>query len=550
MISVKNLTHSYVTSEEEIRSLNGINLQINAGEYVAIMGPNGSGKSTLAKIISGIVGGFSGDFSFDGVTVDSDSYPEQLSERVGMVFQNPDNQMVGMTVESELAFALENRALPPSLIRKRVDEVIEVFELERLLNRPPHTLSGGERQKLVIASVIIMEPEYLILDEPTSLLDPVARSRIMELIEYIYRGKGKFTDSESSTRTRPTIIHITQFAEEAQKGDRLIIFKEGKVCYDSTPDEVFAKALKDNAYFVSVPKLFKAQKLEISSVLDNSQHTGDDLREADESRIYEFSGIAYSYRLPWGETVSALKSVTGSIQKGSVIGAVGSTGSGKSTLAYLMAFLMYPDKGTVAFAGQTIRKSAPIELKRNIGMSFQFPEKQFFCDTVFDEIAFGLKLREESKKNIEHLVTDSLNMVGLTPELFTGRDPFSLSGGEKRRVGIAITLALEPDVLILDEPTSGLDGAGIDYLIQLIEKLRSESKTVFIISHNMEFLLTVCDRIMVFSNGEIAEDVSVPSILNGDCDLRRFNVTLSPYIEYTIEFGKSNGIRLKSLPYI
>ncbi len=550
MISIKNLTHSYMTSGEEIKSLNGINLRINAGEYVAIMGPNGSGKSTLAKIISGIAGGFTGDFSFDDVTVHPDSYPEQLSERVGMVFQNPDNQMVGMTVESELAFALENRAIPQSLIRKRVDKVIGVFELEHLLNRPPHTLSGGERQRLLIASVLIMEPECLILDEPTSLLDPGARSRIMGLVEDIYRGKRKFSGSESGTHARPTIIHITQFAEEAQLAERLIIINEGKICYDNTPEEVFATALADDADFVSVPKLIKAKKLEIREVVEPKRNRGDEHHETDKQKIYEFSRIAYSYRLPWGEVIAALKNINGSIQRRNIIGAVGSTGSGKSTLAYLMAFLMYPDEGTITFAGKIIRKNPPVELKRNIGISFQFPEKQFFCDTVSDEIAFGLKLRGESKKNIERSVADSLNMVGLNPDRFAKRDPFSLSGGEKRRVGIAITLALKPGVIILDEPTSGLDGAGMDYLIQLIEKIKSESKTVFIISHNLEFLLAACDRIMIFSDGEIVEDAPVPLILNGDCDLKRFNVMLSPYIEYIIRLGKSDGMVLKSLPYI
>ena len=550
MINCKNLSYSYSAGGEPVRALNGVDIEIGASEYIAIMGPNGSGKSTLGKILSGILSPFEGSYLFCSMDVSEPAGAELVRHNTGMVFQNPDNQAVGMTVESEIAFPMENIGMPPKEIRRRVDEVIDIFGLKNLIDRPPLTLSGGERQKVIIASVLAGKPGCLILDEPTSLLDRGGSELILELLENIFYCRSKFSDFGGKTDKAATILHITQFPDEALSAERLIILDDGRIVYDGKPEEVFKKMFAEDNPVIPLPKLMKA-KLLIQSRRETGKPVSKSIKDtAPEIRgtAYRLTGVEYSYKMPWGDPISALNDISCEIMAGSINGLMGATGSGKSSLARIMAFLSSPDKGAVEFKGQSIEFPPPVEIKRRAGLSFQFPERQFFCEDVFREVAFGLKLRNETKDDIEKAVKESLRMVGLDYNKFSRRDPFTLSGGEKRRVGIAVTLALKPEVVILDEPTSALDGEGLGYLRELLTELKKNGITVIVISHNVEFMLSVCDRLLFLKGGRIAGESSTADILSGNFQPAEYGISLTPYVEYVMEKSISSGYTFHSLP--
>ncbi|MCP4632549.1 MAG: ATP-binding cassette domain-containing protein [candidate division Zixibacteria bacterium] len=549
MIILSDFCYSYNNDLAAKPALNNISLKISAGEYISIMGPNGSGKSTLGKIISGIIPSQGEAFNFKNINAASEEGNRLVRNSTGMVFQNPDNQMVAMTVESEIAFPLENICTPSGEIREKVDRLIDTFKLEMFVDRPPLLLSGGERQKVIIASVLAGEPECLILDEPTSLLDPQGRKYIMTLLEDIFGRKGEFSHLWIKKDIAPTIINITQFPEEAFLSERLIVMDEGNIVYDDSPESVFKRVFDDDSGIIPLPKLFQYELVKMKQgLLPETSSIQNNTSAVASGHAYIMKDIYFSYKLPWGDIIPALNEFNCEIQKGRVTGLMGITGSGKSSAARLMAFLEKPDRGSIIFNDEEIAKHVSIETKRKAGLSFQFPERQFFCETVYDEIAFALKLRGTDKALIDRAVKESLGLVGLEYTDFVSRDPFTLSGGEKRRIGIAITLAMAPEVVILDEPTSGLDGEGIGYLIKLISNLTAKNKTIIIISHNLEFILNVCDDILFFTEGRVSGKSTVEKILQGAFPIEKQGIILTEYIGYVIKTACNSDILLKSLP--
>jgi len=550
MISCKDLRFSYTTDGESIVGLDGLSLKIVAGEYVAIMGPNGSGKSTLARVISGIMPQDEGEYFFDGVSAKSPDGSRLIMENIGIVFQNPDNQMVAMTVESEIAFPLENKNISPSIIREKVNQIVEIFGLKELLKRPPQMLSGGERQKVLIASVLTCEPICLIFDEPTSLLDPNGRKQILELLGEIHTGVGAFPSPQRDSHAKPTIIHITQFADEALQAERIIVLDKGKVAYDGTPEAIFHRLYRENKVLISLPSLLKARWAETlgkKPVLPQDEPLAMIDSSKNESG-FDFTDVKFIYKLSWGEDITALERATFEIPLNSVTGLMGATGSGKSSAARIMSFLAFPDEGAFNYKGMTVSRSSLSKLRKQVSLAFQFPERQFFCENVYDELAFGLRLRGVDETTITDIIMKSLELVGLEYDRFAARDPFTLSGGEKRRVGIAINLALDPEVIILDEPTSGMDGEGLVYLRKLIMALKLKGKTIVVISHNQEFILSICDKIIFFNKAKIVGQVAVSEILSGDSVISKHYLLLTPYVEYIIKKARALGILLRYLP--
>ncbi len=552
MISCRDLSYYYEGENGLVPAINHLSLDIVRGEYVAIMGPNGSGKSTLAKIIAGLITPQKGSFLFDNYNINDEKNAHRILENTAIVFQNPDNQIVSMTVEAEIAFPLENLNLPQKDIRKRVDILLEAFELEHLAIRPPQSLSGGERQRVAISSVLSAGKQCLILDEPTSLLDPSGRVEIIHLLNELHQGKTANGDSFAYIPQPLTTIHITQFPEEALYAERLIILDEGKAIYDGVPEQIFKRIFDDGYKGVSVPKLLKTRFLAEKNKTD--KNTGIfakppvENNRANEKSIYKLNNIDYSYRLPWGEHIPALRDVNCEIGRQRITGIIGSNGSGKTSLAKILSFLYRQEKGNLMFEGKEIPVSQYKDEKRKVSLSFQFPEKQFFCNTVFEEIAFGLKLRGISESEIEDRVKRSLDLVGLDYDKFYKRDPFTLSGGEKRKVGIAIALSLDAEVLIFDEPTSGLDGESQNYLINLISKLKMEGITIIVISHNIEFILSICDDVLVLTDGTVRVFTSTAKILSETSNLSNYGLPLTPYIEFVTEGAKKYQVKLNHLP--
>ena len=530
MIDVRDLEFSYrLRDGGRLMALKGVSLKISEGETVAIIGSNGSGKSTLARCLNGLLVPQSGEVWVDGLDVRQRTNWDDVRRRVGMVFQNPDNQIVSTTVEREIAFGLENLAIPSGLLRDRVEEVLDQFHLLDFRQRPPHLLSGGEKQRLSIAAVLAMRPKYLILDEPTSLLDPVGRREVRELLGRLC------ADGQVS------VVHITQFPEEAAESPRVLVLHKGKLVMEGCPDEVFSQgdrlaqlglrppfpvelANRLEKAGVSMPKpIHDLDELAVGifslprfgnvrrMVVEKEERTLDTEGlgpgEMGEERI-RAEKLCYRYNPGLPTENIALRGASLSIRRGELVGLVGPIGSGKSTLVQHLNALLRPSSGRVVVDGQGVsEKERDLQkLRQKVGLVFQFPEKQLFEETVYDDVAYGPRNLNLSDGEVDQRVRKALHLVGLDVNHFARRSPFDLSGGEQRRVAIAGVLALGPEVLILDEPFVGLDPRGCDQILEILRQLRSQGTAIVLITHNMDLVVSLADRLVVMEEGTVAED--------------------------------------------
>lgn len=518
MITISHLSHQFELSNRlSINALKDISLDIHENEYVAIIGPNGSGKTTLARCFNGLIRPTSGTIRIDTLDVSDPSNLWEVRRSTGMVFQNPDNQIVSVTVEREIAFGLENLGLPSSAIQDRVEAALEEFQLSAYRHHPPHRLSGGEKQHLAIASVMAMEPRYLILDEPTSLLDPRSRRELITLLNHIH--------SETGT----TIIHITQFPDEALRSKRLIVLVDGTVVQDGPPASIFTHADRLVQWGLEAPVAFQ-----LNETLRHSGHallqdvltgpvdfTEEEVKEDrplpeptisppepdDRIRTQQLCHV-YDSGLP--TETRALEDVTLGIQKGECVALIGSTGSGKTTLAEHLIGFLKPTSGSVLIDSIHIweEKKRMDEIRRKIGLVFQFPEIQFFEETVEAEVSFGPRQLDLQQDEIEIRVRNGLQLVGLDPDTFNSRSPCTLSAGEQRLVAIASILSMKPEILILDEPTAGLDPKGVSRIQNLVRTLHESGMTILLISHHIDLVAQVAGRVIVLNEGTIILDGS------------------------------------------
>jgi len=529
MIKLEKVTYNYSISEGKVISaLQGIDLELKEGEYVSIIGPNGSGKTTLARLLNGLLLPSSGEVLVDGLNSKVKEDLRMIRQKVGMVFQNPENQIITTSVEREIAFGLENLNLPSEEIRERVEWALSAFHLWDYKNSPPHSLSGGEKQRLAIASVLAMRPKYLILDEPTSLLDPEGREMLNLLIKKL-AAEGKVT-----------IINITQFPEEAILAQRLLVLDKGKLILDDSPEKIFEEDEKLKEIRLSAPKSleitnglkrkgfrFKRKVLKIEDLIQELLslkgvnyslpviQKKTNITEQGKSKISEYlqielenSGFIYNCRNINPKV--ALKDINLKIKKGEFVGLIGPTGSGKTTLAQLLDGLLFATSGLIRVEGLEIKEKVSYlkKIRQKVGLVFQFPERQLFEETVYEDISFGPKNLGLEKEKINSRVRKSLEVVGLDFVAFAQRSPFSLSSGEQRRVAIAGILALEPEILILDEPTAGLDFAGICRVKKILLELNKKGVTIVLISHNLDLVSEVCTRIIYLKGGKILFDGS------------------------------------------
>ena len=528
MIELNRVSYKYKIDERQsILALENVDLQLKEGESVAIIGSNGSGKTTLAKLLSALILPESGKVKVDDLDTQDQNSQRLIRQRVGMVFQNPDNQLVSTSVEREIAFGLENLALPYDEMKERVEWALEYFHLERYKNHPPHKLSGGEKQRVALASVLAMQPEYLVLDEPTSLLDPQGKREILNSIPKLIREK------------HVTVIHITQFPEETVSADRVLVMHQGKILLDGPPIQVLTQKELLEKIGLALPfsvKIALALKQAGWNYLENSL-TLDELVnkiiqnvELDKSKLNAFAAVgnklsavrrppsvarpsphiliedvSYVYNQGLPTKRKALDGITLQINRGEFIGLIGPTGSGKSTLAQHLNGLLSPTSGEVWIEGQNLkRKNVDLrKIRQKVGVVFQFPELQLFEDRVYDDIAFGPKNLSLLKEEIDIRVRVSMEKMGLDFDKFAFRSPFSLSGGEQRKVAIAGILALSPEILILDEPTCGLDGKSTQEMKTLLMQLSLNGITIILISHNMDLIAQLAKKIILLDQGKL-----------------------------------------------
>ena len=550
MIECRGISFSY---DGAAKALDGVDLNIEGGEFFCILGGNGSGKSTFAKHLNALLQPDAGTVRIDGMDASDPELVYDIRSTAGMVFQNPDDQLVATLVEDDVAFGPENLGVESAQIAQRVREALKGVGLVGFERHETHALSGGQKQRVALAGVLAMEPRVLILDEASSMLDPRGRKGLMKVCHALHdRGM--------------TIVMITHFMEEAAEADRVAVFRAGRVAMLGTPEEILTRAdelaqlnldmpascclgralsargvpvcaqVREADMVAAVAQAYTerseagtAGQRSVSDTrsLDNASSATDGTNEAEP--VIEISHLSYSYSLSarerrrwhkrsatadasskqalWGNDPNspwALRDVSLTVHHGEFLGLAGHTGSGKSTLVQHLNGLIRPQEGSVYALGLDLaNKKDAASVKAKVGVVFQYPERQLFAETVAQDVAFGPHNLGLSQDEVARRVESSLARVGLDLATVGNKSPFELSGGQQRRVAFAGVLAMEPEVLVLDEPMAGLDPAARSDFLELIGRLHDEGLTVVMVSHSMDDLANCCDRIVVMNEGAV-----------------------------------------------
>ena len=489
MLEAREVSFDYRTG----RALNRVSFFVEKGERLAILGHNGSGKSTLARIIGGLVEPMSGLCAFKGTDLREIEFRE-LRKRIGLVFQDPENQIVASIVEDNVAFAPENQGLPPDEIQLRVDAALAEADLLKKRSSAVYALSGGEKQRVAIAGILAANVECLILDEPTAMLDPESRLNIEKILRFLH-GEGM------------TIVQITHQIEAESFSDiqRVIVLSKGRIEWEGSTADFWNEAerlgfeLPDS---LKLERFCKSKNIDIYS-LTPKPHCAlvtdtSSLKSKFSVKRLSFSHEAESY---------ALKDVDAEIYSGEWLSIIGRTGSGKSTLVQHLNALYKIQEGEIIFDGQPLaQKGRGLQtLRRRVGLVFQNPEDQLFSSTVKDELAFAPKNGGFSGKELDDAVNFGLECVGLSQDFLT-RNPLNLSGGERRLVAIASVLSARPEVVVLDEPLAGLDASYQRKILGMLDSLRQKGHTIVTITHDLKMALTRSDRILVLRDSQAIKE--------------------------------------------
>lgn len=550
MIECRGVSFSY---DGAVPALDGVDLNIEDGEFFCILGGNGSGKSTFAKHLNALLQPDAGTVRINGMDASDPEMVYDIRSTAGMVFQNPDDQLVATLVEDDVAFGPENLGVESAQIAQRVREALKGVGLVGFERHETHALSGGQKQRVALAGVLAMEPRVLILDEASSMLDPRGRKGLMKACRALHaRGM--------------TIVMITHFMEEAAEADRVAVFQAGRVAMLGTPEEILTRADELAQLNLDMPAScclgmelrakgvpVHAQVREVDMVAEiaqtyaersgactvgqssapQSEIVGGTVSASNEDDVpepvIELSHASYSYSLGarerrrwrkrsavadksnkqalWGNDPSspwALRDVSLTVRRGEFLGLAGHTGSGKSTLVQHLNGLIRPQEGSVRALGLDLsNKKDAAAVKAKVGVVFQYPERQLFAETVAQDVAFGPHNLGLPQDEVDRRVESSLSRVGLDLSTVGDKSPFELSGGQQRRVAFAGVLAMEPEVLVLDEPMAGLDPAARRDFLELIDRLHRNGLTVVMVSHSMDDLANCCDRIVVMNEGAV-----------------------------------------------
>lgn len=476
VIELENATFSHAGTtgaRARTHALDGVSLRIGEGEFVCLIGPNGSGKSTLARHLDALLVPDSGTVRVLGLDMSDPASTYAVRAGVGLVFQNPDDQIVASIVEDDVAFGPKNLGVGGGELRERVDGALAAVGLAGFGKRPVDELSGGEKQRVAIAGALAMRPRVLVLDEATSMLDPESRADVMRICREL---------NASGT----TIVFITHFMDEAAQADRVIALDAGRIVLDGTPGEVFAQEGRLEEIGLMAPLAGGDGNAALPEPPTPGAAPGG-------MGAVEFAGVDFSYE----DGPAVLEGASFAVGAGGALGVAGRTGSGKSTLLQLACGLLRPTAGSVRVLGDDVARLRKGAVHRSVGMVLQYSERQLFAASVYEDVAFGPRNQGLSEAEVEKRVQGAIGLVGLDFDALRDRSPFALSGGEQRRVALAGVLAMETPILALDEPTAGLDPRGRRQLVELLDRLRCErGVTLLVASHDRDCLAALCDCLL------------------------------------------------------
>jgi energy-coupling factor transporter ATP-binding protein EcfA2 len=541
LIEIEDLTFSYA-SQPHAPALRNLSCSIEQGTFVGITGLAEAGKSTFCRLIAGYIphffsGEFSGRVNVAGTDTKETTIGE-LAERVGFVFENPFDQLTGasLTVLEEAAFALENMGLAREEIRLRAEKSLSQVGMEYLKDRHPQQLSGGQSQRLALASILAVQPEVFILDEPTSQLDPLGVEEVFDVISGMHRGGY-------------TVIVVSQDLDHlAIYADRLMVIDKGEIKWDGEPRKVLLEAAEAR-YPILIPdvleisrKLRAAGRTSLNSPVPltveqaarelSSMNTPGSAAQTiavgrtsrhlpgpkvERSKEIVFEDVHYDY--PTG--VSAIRGVSLSLDGGCVC-IVGQNGAGKTTFAKHLNGLLQPTRGRVLVRGKDTREYRVAELAREVGLAFQNPDDQLFRSTVEEEVRFGPDNVGASPEEAKRLVTSAMDLMGL--EAVREKKPHDLGVPERKRVATASVIAMNTPVLVLDEPTGGQDAEGIDLLGHLVDYLVQQGKLVLVVTHDVKFAARHADRVIALHQGRVLLDDGPRTVFGREEALARTHV--------------------------
>lgn len=468
LLHVDGFSFDYENSKEPL--LNNLNFSLNEKETTLLVGPSGSGKSSLALCLNGLYpdaveGISSGNIYYRGKNI-RDFQKGELNQQIGIVFQDPESQFCMITVEDELAFTLENRKIPNSEMATRISEALNDVGMDGFQKRKIHELSGGQKQKIALASVLLLEPELLILDEPTANLDPVSSYEFIQLIKHLQEKHGL-----------AVFIIEHQVDDWLEIIDRVLVMgKQGDIIAEGTVESIFKNQQSLlTAEGIFLPKQYT--KIESYSTQGNPPLPVNKV-------ILTVENITFHRKRQ-----PILNNIQFDIHQGEFIAIIGENGAGKSTLLQLMAGLLAPVTGRIDFHGKPLSHWDEKELRKRMGYVFQNPEHQFITDTVLDELTFGMKLNGWTEKDSEEAATQLMKQFHLEKHRYS--NPFSLSGGQKRRLSVATMLDETPDILFFDEPTFGQDAETTRELMTIIRQLRENGTAIVFVTHDMEIVDSV-----------------------------------------------------------
>lgn len=535
IVEIKDVTFTYLG--EKNPALQNVKLTIERGDFVLVLGPSSAGKSTLLNLLNGSVphifdGTLAGDVVVDGMNT-KDHQVADLATSVGLVFQDPESQLVNMFVKDEIYFGPENLQMPVEEIRENAVQAMKLVGLEHLMDREVFQLSGGQKQKVAIASILSMKPKLIALDQPTANLDPKSKVEVFQLLGRLNREYGI------------TVVVVEHDVDDlAGLINRVVVMKDGTVLVSGSPREVFSKNFNDfseelglwvpqvaelaqaighkiNFDFLPLTveeavepvRVFISENPKCLNLEGAGLQNGSD--KSGESPVIEVKDFSFTYKV---NGVKALDNVNLTVFPGEFIAIVGKNGSGKSTLAKTLMKINLAQKGKVFVKGKDINELSLFELTKTIGYVFQNPDHQFVEDTVYDEVAYSLRVRDIAEKEIEERVLEVLHLFNLTQ--YRELSPFSLSMGQRRLLSVATMLVVDQDIIILDEPTIGQDQASSNLLMGYLERLNKQGKAILIITHDMRLTAEWVEHVVVMSDsrtlfdGHISQAFIDPQLLD------------------------------------